>query len=66
MFAESRTLIVVAHRKESLTSVQRVIEMKDGRIVEDGAPSELMTEFGPRSRFLPPPPLDGTVQASVV
>ena len=65
VFAESRTLIVVAHRKESLTSVQRVIEMKDGRIVEDGAPSELMTEFGPRSRFLPPPPLDGTVQASV-
>ncbi|HEY1795663.1 MAG TPA: ABC transporter ATP-binding protein [Stellaceae bacterium] len=38
---EGRTVIAIAHRLSSLNSYDRIVVLDRGRIVEDGAPSEL-------------------------
>jgi ATP-binding cassette, subfamily B, bacterial HlyB/CyaB len=37
-----RTVIIIAHRLAALRNCQRIIALKDGRIVEDGSHSELV------------------------
>ena len=39
--AAGRTTVLVAHRKSMLTDVDRVLVLQDGRIVQDGTPTEL-------------------------
>jgi ATP-binding cassette subfamily B protein len=41
-----RTVLAVAHRLSTIARFDRVIVMKDGRIVEDGAPAELARRNG--------------------
>ena len=42
-----RTVIAIAHRLATLRNVDRVVVMKAGRIIEDGAPERLMQRQGP-------------------
>ncbi|MCQ2030524.1 ABC transporter ATP-binding protein [Stutzerimonas zhaodongensis] len=41
-----RTVVAVAHRLSTLSSFDRIIVLRDGRIVEDGAPMELRNRGG--------------------
>jgi ATP-binding cassette subfamily B protein len=41
-----RTAIIIAHRLSTVAIADRVLVIDDGRIVEDGAPSELMASGG--------------------
>ena len=41
-----RTCIVVAHRLSTVASLDRIVVLDDGRIVEDGPHSELVAEGG--------------------
>jgi ATP-binding cassette subfamily B protein len=43
---EGRTVISVAHRLSTLSGFDRVIVVKDGRIIEDGEPAELKKVHG--------------------
>lgn len=46
-----RTVLAIAHRLSTITGFDRVVVMKDGRIVEDGAPTELMRRDGAFGRL---------------
>jgi ATP-binding cassette subfamily B protein len=41
---ENRTVLAIAHRLSTLRSMDRIIVIEDGKIVEDGAPQELLTK----------------------
>ncbi|WP_304640371.1 ABC transporter ATP-binding protein [Pseudomonas sp.] len=41
-----RTVVAVAHRLATLSSFDRILVMKDGRLVEDGSPRELRSRGG--------------------
>ncbi|MEC4019725.1 ABC transporter ATP-binding protein [Streptomyces sp. H27-D2] len=41
-----RTAVVIAHRLSTVEIADRVLVMADGRVVEDGAPVELITDRG--------------------
>jgi ABC-type multidrug transport system fused ATPase/permease subunit len=41
-----RTVIIIAHRLAAVQCCERIIVVKDGRIVEDGAPTELRKQVG--------------------
>jgi ABC-type multidrug transport system fused ATPase/permease subunit len=41
-----RTAVIIAHRLSTVEIADRVLVMVDGRIVEDGAPSELVGTQG--------------------
>lgn len=41
-----RTAVVIAHRLSTVEIADRVLVMEDGRIVEDGAPADLVTSTG--------------------
>jgi len=43
---EKRTLIMVAHRLQTLTGLQRIVVLDRGRIVEDGSHDELLAREG--------------------
>lgn len=47
----NRTTIVVAHRLSSVNALDRIIVIEEGRIVEDGVPSELIQKDGFYSRL---------------
>ncbi len=47
-----RTVIVIAHRLETIMDFDRVVVMDRGRIVEVGEPERLMRERGSRFRLL--------------
>lgn len=47
----SRTQVVVAHRLASIAHADRVLFLDGGRIVEDGAPAELLEAGGRFARF---------------
>jgi ATP-binding cassette subfamily B protein len=42
-----RTVIAIAHRLSTLRSFDRIIVMREGRIIQDGAPDDLMRSGGP-------------------
>ncbi|MBS0528712.1 MAG: ABC transporter ATP-binding protein [Proteobacteria bacterium] len=42
-----RTVIAIAHRLATLRKFDRVLVLKDGKIIEDGAPDRLMRSEGP-------------------
>ena len=44
---QGRTVIAIAHRLSTLARFDRIIVMDHGRIVDDGAPSELAARSGP-------------------
>jgi ATP-binding cassette subfamily B protein len=41
-----RTVLAVAHRLSTLAAFERIVVIKDGRIIEDGAPAELRKRQG--------------------
>ncbi len=49
---ENRTAIVIAHRINTAMRADRVLVMEDGRIIEDGAPTELEARKGAFARWL--------------
>lgn len=46
LLVHNRTVVAVAHRLSTLASFDRVIVLRDGRIVEDGPPQELRRHGG--------------------
>jgi ATP-binding cassette subfamily B protein len=42
-----RTVIAIAHRLATLRNFDRVVMLRDGKIIEDGPPDRLMREAGP-------------------
>jgi ATP-binding cassette, subfamily B, bacterial CvaB/MchF/RaxB len=51
--ALSVTRIVVAHRPETIRSVQRVVDLRDGRVAFDGSPADYLRRMG----YLTPAPV---------
>lgn len=49
---QSRTTFIVAHRLSTLRDVDRVLVFSQGRIVEDGSPTELLAKSNGRFRRL--------------
>ncbi len=49
--ARGRTVVAVAHRLSSIARFERVVVLDRGRIVEDGAPPELMRRSGAFARL---------------
>jgi len=43
---QSRTTIVIAHRLATVLRADRIVVMEDGRVVEEGAHSELVAKDG--------------------
>jgi len=43
---DNRTVVAVAHRLSTLSSFDRIIVLRNGRIVEDGSPQELRSRGG--------------------
>jgi ATP-binding cassette, subfamily B, bacterial len=41
-----RTALIIAHRLSTVLIADRVLVVEDGRVVEDGAPTDLITETG--------------------
>ena len=41
-----RTVLAIAHRLSTLTALDRIIVLSEGRIVEDGSPAELLSADG--------------------
>ncbi len=50
--ARERTVLVVSHRMRLVTSVDRVVVLDAGRIVQSGSPAELAAVGGPYARIL--------------
>ena len=48
---KNRTVIAIAHRLSTLNSFDRILVLDRGRIVEDGAPRDLLRRNGPYSRM---------------
>jgi ATP-binding cassette subfamily B protein len=44
---QGRTVIAIAHRLSTLRAFDRLLVMRDGRIIQDGSPDELMLSGGP-------------------
>jgi ATP-binding cassette subfamily B protein len=44
---QGRTVIAIAHRISTLRSFDRIVVLKSGQVVQDGAPDELMHQAGP-------------------
>jgi ATP-binding cassette, subfamily B, bacterial len=44
---QNRTVIAIAHRLSTLRSFDRIVVMQSGRIVQDGAPNDLLRKDGP-------------------
>jgi ATP-binding cassette subfamily B protein len=48
---KGRTSIVVAHRLSTVASLDRIIVLKNGKIVEQGTHQELLDKHGAYSRL---------------
>ena len=44
--SQGSTTLIVAHRRSMLTTVDRVLVLRSGRIEQDGTPAELMSREG--------------------
>jgi ATP-binding cassette, subfamily B, bacterial len=44
---QGRTVIAIAHRLATLRSFDRIVLLQDGRVVQDGAPNDLLRRGGP-------------------
>ena len=44
---QGRTVIAIAHRVSTLRSFDRIVVLKAGHVIQDGAPDELMRQAGP-------------------
>jgi ATP-binding cassette subfamily B protein len=49
--AEGRTMVLVTHRVAAARRAARVVVLEDGRVVEDGAPDELLERGGLYARI---------------
>ena len=49
--SRGRTVIIVAHRLSAIRSVQRIITVEQGKVVEDGPPHELLRTGGRFARL---------------
>ena len=49
---EDRTCLTVAHRLSTIDRADRIVVMKDGGIVEEGTPAELMAKDGAYARMV--------------
>ena len=49
--AKGRTVVAVAHRLSSIARFERVVFLDHGRVIEDGAPAELMRHGGAFERL---------------
>jgi ATP-binding cassette subfamily B multidrug efflux pump len=43
---EGKTVIAIAHRLSTIVNMDRILVMKDGRIVEDGSHNDLLANNG--------------------
>lgn len=41
-----KTVLVIAHRMRTIESADKIVVLKDGRVVEEGAPADLMAKNG--------------------
>lgn len=48
---KGRTCLIVAHRLSMIDSVDRIVALKEGRIVEEGTPTELLVKGGTYAEF---------------
>ena len=44
---QGRTVLAIAHRLSTLRNFDRIVVLREGRLVQDGAPDELMRQEGP-------------------
>jgi ABC-type multidrug transport system fused ATPase/permease subunit len=49
---QGRTVIAIAHRLSTLRNFDRIVVIKDGKVIENGAPSALIATGGHFSRLL--------------
>ena len=49
---ENKTVIVIAHRLSTILSMDRILFLDRGQIIEDGAVAELQHKNGPFSKLL--------------
>lgn len=49
---DGRTVIAIAHRLSTLRSFDRIVVIKDGRVIEDGPPAELIEKDGHFGRLI--------------
>jgi len=49
--ATGRTVFIITHRLSTLRSVDRILTLDDGRLVEEGAPRELLARGGRYAEF---------------
>ena len=47
-----RTVIAIAHRLSTLRNFDRILVLQSGRLVQDGAPNDLMRSEGPYSALV--------------
>ena len=44
---QGRTVIAIAHRLSTLRAFDRIVVLQDGKVVQDGAPDQLLRKHGP-------------------
>jgi subfamily B ATP-binding cassette protein HlyB/CyaB len=49
--SRGRTVIIVAHRLSAVRSAHRIVTIEQGRLVEDGAPQDLLRTGGRFARL---------------
>ena len=48
---KGRTCLIVVHRLSMIDNVDRIVVLKEGRVVEQGAPEELLSQNGVYAEF---------------
>lgn len=51
LLSSERTIIVIAHRLDTITGVDRILVLDDGRVIEDGTHSDLLENDGTYRRL---------------